>query len=222
MRSLTLLSLFICQSLWASVQLTTEGRVEVLALNSTDTIVHVKPGEWQLPNGTNQLLVRVSGMIDTNGGKQKFNGLPLVVTFEAHDQAVTIAEPFVIRDQRGVERYKRAPSVHLHVNGQPLPYQSDEIYDQSFSLTKNYDEMLASYNELGYGKAQLRTSTLKSTATAATSPAPSDVVLEATPSLTDKEESRRTSRLQHDFLTLPASERQEFLSWAVKHLNHGL
>jgi len=81
MKKILILSIAVMMSAFAQAQVTikTDNRVEVLAVNQTINKVPNKgKGDLKIANGDNQLLIRVTAMVDGNGGKTKFNSLPMI------------------------------------------------------------------------------------------------------------------------------------------------
>ncbi|MGF1696957.1 DUF2057 domain-containing protein [Vibrio lamellibrachiae] len=217
MKKLAVLSLALC-SVFAHAKTTiqTDSRVEILAVNQEiNQIANKGKGDLQIENGQNQLLVRVTAMIDTNGGKEKFNSSPLVVTFDVSDETLLLETPFAIRDQRAVNKYTANPTLKITSNGQEISASTDVITNETFALIKDYDAMLASYNQSN-GVAAITTS---AAVTAASTPKPVTLPeIEAPKKQTNP--VVKPSSLQTDFLAMTPDQRQEFVSWAVKNLNN--
>ncbi|WP_394146299.1 DUF2057 family protein [Vibrio atypicus] len=193
----------------AQVTIQTDKRVEILAVNQNiNQLPNRGKGDLKIANGENQLLLRVTALVDGNGGKSKFNSLPMVVKFSANDETLKFETPFAIRDERGVRNFEKQPSVKVTRNGQAVDVTTDVIFDQTFALIKDYDEMLAGYNQAG-GKAAIQTHAVNMKAA---------VAKPSTPKVSTAEFAS-TSTLQTDFLSMSPQQRQEFISWAVKHIN---
>lgn len=193
----------------AQVTIHTDNRVEILAVNQQINQIPKKAkGDLKIANGRNQVLLRVTAMVDGNGGKQKFNSNPMVVTFDASNETLLFETPLAIRDQRGVRKFEKQPTVKVTRNGQPVTIITEQIFNQSFALIHDYDAMLEEYNLAGGVAAiSVQTPTLRNN---------------------DKLQSHKVSKqgnschsgaIQSDFLSMNPAERQEFISWAVKHIN---
>ena len=193
----------------AQVTIQTDNRVEILAVNQNiNQIPNRGKGDLKIANGENQLLLRVTALVDGNGGKSKFNSLPMVVKFTANDETLKFETPFAIRDERAVRNFEKQPSVKVTRNGQQVDVTTDIIFDQTFALIKDYDEMLAGYNQAG-GKAAIQENMVRN-----------QVVLDKPlNSSTSSTKLVSTSALQSDFLSMSPQQRQEFIAWAVKHIN---
>ncbi|NOH81324.1 DUF2057 domain-containing protein [Vibrio sp. RE86] len=193
----------------AQVTIQTDNRVDILAVNQEiNTTPKKAKGDLKIENGVNQLLIRVTAMVDGNGGKKKFNSLPMVVKFEANNQTLKFETPFAIRDERGVRKFEKQPTVKVTSNGNDVPVEIELVYDQTFALIKDYDEMLEQYNLAG-GVAAI------------------NVVEPAIQPTSDQRQSANKTQsssavskgIQGEFLQMTPAQRQEFISWAVKHIN---
>ncbi|MCG9726010.1 DUF2057 family protein [Vibrio brasiliensis] len=193
----------------AQVTIHTDNRVEILAVNQQINQIPKKAkGDLKIANGHNQVLLRVTAMVDGNGGKQKFNSNPMVVTFDASNETLLFETPFAIRDQRGVRKFEKQPTVKVTRNGQPVTIITEQIFNQSFALIHDYDAMLEEYNLAGgVAAVSVETPTLRNN-----DKLQSDKV-------SKQDNSRHSGAIQSDFLSMSPAERQEFISWAVKHIN---
>ncbi|KGY13453.1 hypothetical protein NM22_04510 [Vibrio tubiashii] len=195
----------------AQVTIQTDSRVEILAVNQEiNNIPKKAKGDLKIENGVNQLLIRVTGMVDGNGGKKKFNSFPLVVRFEASDQTLKFETPFPIRDERAVNRYKKSPSIKVTSAGQDVSFDTEQIFDQTFAFIKDYDAMLIEYNLSG-GAASI---------TMSNKPMHSRVPKQVLGSVqTSGQLSIESTGIKDEYLLMTPTQRQEFISWAVKHIN---
>lgn len=211
-KALTLIALGLLSTMaHAKVTIQTDNRVEILAVNQViNSVPKQAKGDLKIENGVNQMLIRVTAMVDGNGGKQKFNSLPMVVKFEGHDETLKFETPFPIRDERAVTRFKSEPQVKVTSGGQAVTVESDIIYDQTFALIKDYDEMLHGYNLAG-GKAAISVASQPQKVS-------SNVIVNSSVENQGKI-APSFDHIQHGFLEMTPAQRQEFISWAVKHIN---
>lgn len=194
----------------AQVTIKTDNRVEILAVNQEiNQIPNKGKGDLKIANGLNQLLIRVTALVDSNGGKKKFNSSPMVVLFEASDQTLDLETPFAIRDERAIEKFQQEPSVSITSNGNAVPFEMDIIYDQTFALIKDYNEMLAGYNQSG------------SNASIQAKPKAEALVLPVATTKKAEGEAMRAveASIEQQYLSLTPEQRQAFVSWAVQHIN---
>ncbi|WP_070968719.1 DUF2057 domain-containing protein [Vibrio sonorensis] len=207
--TLALTFLILSTSAWANITIQTDSRVEILAVNQEINNVPKKgAGDLKIENGINQILVRVTSMVDGNGGKSKFNSNPIVLVFEANDETLTLESPFAIRSERDVERFNNNVDVKISSRGQEVSKKLDVIIDKSFGIFKDYDAMLVEYNLSGSPASIAPKSTLKKEATTR--------VTDDTPA----EVAQSLFNMEQGFLEMTPEQRQEFVSWAVKHINH--
>ncbi|NVD07221.1 DUF2057 domain-containing protein [Vibrio sp. JPW-9-11-11] len=196
----------------AQVIIQTDSRVEILAVNQPlNPVPKTAKGDLSMANGQQQLLLRVTAMVDGNGGKRKFHSHPMVVRFEANNETLLFTTPFAIRDQRGVDKFEKNPTVKVTRNGEPVRIVMDQIANQSFALINDYDAMLAEYNRTGGVAAipqDLASNTIHSRSTVPESPP-----RESTGDLPV------LKQIEADFLSMTPEQRQAFISWAVKHIN---
>lgn len=197
---------------YAQVTIHTDNRVEILAVNQQINQIPKKAkGDLKIANGQNQVLLRVTAMVDGNGGKKKFNSHPIVVTFDAKNETLLFETPFAIRDQRGVSKFEKNPTVKVTRNGQPVPFVLEQITNQSFALIHDYDAMLEEYNLAGGIAAIWLDLSPKST--------PTSNANKNSPQKVNEGNKLQSTRIQGDFLSMTPEQRQEFISWAVKHIN---
>ncbi|MGF1908023.1 DUF2057 domain-containing protein [Vibrio kasasachensis] len=207
-----LLAVFLCLfsvTTHAKVTIKTDNRVEVLAVNqSINQIPNKGKGDLKIVNGDNQLLIRVTGLYDTNGGKRKFSSYPMVIRFNAQDEVLFLETPFAIRDERGVNKFKKSPSVKITSDAHAVEYKLDIIYDQTFELIKDYNAMLDVYNQSG-GKAAILADF------------ESQPKLNRPSQLVKKTQSKCSDAIaiEDAFLNLTPEQRQNFISWGVQHIN---
>ncbi|ANU37144.1 hypothetical protein VSVS05_02040 [Vibrio scophthalmi] len=209
MKKILILSIAVMMSAFTQAQVTiqTDNRVEVLAVNQTINKVPNKgKGHLKIANGDNQLLIRVTAMVDGNGGKTKFNSLPMVIRFHASDQTLDLTTPFAIRTERAVKKFAENPLVSVTSDGEDWPYIVDVIHDQTFELLKDYNAMLMRYNQTK-GKAALVSAGSNNRFT----------TVEQSESSTNSTELNRV--METAFFEMTPSQRQQFLAWAVQHLN---
>ncbi|WP_039948974.1 DUF2057 family protein [Vibrio ichthyoenteri] len=209
MKKILILSIAVMMSAFAQAQVTikTDNRVEILAVNQTINQVPEKgEGDLQIANGENQLLIRVTAMVDGNGGKTKFNSLPMVIRFDAADQTLTLETPFAIRNERAVKQFSDNPSVSIMSKGQEIPYVLDTIHDQTFALLKDYNAMLSRYNQT-QGKATIAPVAIQ----ASTVP--------KTPLDHQRHDDSLHKVAETAFMQMTPTQRQQFIAWAVQRLN---
>ncbi|HAS62043.1 MAG TPA: DUF2057 domain-containing protein [Vibrio sp.] len=104
--------------------------------------------KFEVPNGTNQVVFRVSKLVDNNSGeKEKFNSDPFVVTFNAADTQVTLAMDAKITRLIHVEKFNENPKMKLtDSNGNVLDFKIDKL-PSILGLGRDYAKELKKYNQ---------------------------------------------------------------------------
>lgn len=182
----------------AQVTILTDNRIELLAVNTEINPILEKGENLKINNGINQLLVRVTAIVDGNGGKSKFVSSPIVLKFDAKDQVLELKTPFPIRDENAVRKFEKAPTLSVTSGGEDFDVIKDVIIDNEFSFFKDYDKLLEKYN------------LTNSIASINGKP----VIIES--AVTSKAGVSPT--IQSQFLLMSAEEQQAFMQWAMRNL----
>ncbi|GAK82921.1 UPF0319 protein VPA1584 precursor [Vibrio ponticus] len=153
-------------------------------------------------------MVRVTGLVDTNGGKKRFASLPIVIRFNATNQILKLETPFPIRAERDIKKFKESPSIKITSNGLPVDYQMDVIENQTFAFIKDYDKMLSTYNYSG-GKAAIL----------AEFESQGEIERVSKAALTTTVKCTNALAIEEAFLGMTPEQRQKFISWGVQHIN---
>ncbi len=166
----------------------------------------------ELPNGVNQLVVRVSKLIQGQGNPEKYRSEPMIVTFEAKDSEVKLASGQRILNSTDGENFNDAPSLTVtDENGSPLAVKFDVLkrggkFDTSAMFSRNYAKEVALYNQKnGYSFVQ------------GVEPIQDFAQLNTT----DVDASPKTlvtldkNSLKALYLQLPTEKRKAFLQWAI-------
>lgn len=189
-------------------------QIEPLLLNGKELTGNDFKAEQvlNLQPGQNQLLFALDQVVAQDGRQAKLVFPPVVIRFDAQPSPVTLSYA-TFRDANQAKKFRRNLDFSLvDQQGQAVDYQVDLLPIGGFSQFEDYQAAMAEYN-LSDGEA----------------------VLAARNSLQDKPQAKAVSSvelvdrtemtsevkatLQQDFLTMSVTERQEFISWAVKHLN---
>lgn len=103
---------------------------------------------FEVPNGTNQIVLRVSKLVDNNSGeKEKFNSDPFVVMFDAEDTDITIAMDAKVTRLIHVEKFNEDPKIKLtDSNGNIVDFKIDKL-PAILGLGRDYLKELEKYNE---------------------------------------------------------------------------
>ena len=192
------ITLLMSWSALAQVTILTDNRIELLAVNTEINPVLEKGENLKINNGLNQILVRVTAMVDGNGGKSKFVSSPIVLKFDANDQTLELKTPFPIRDQQAVRKFEKNPTLSITSKGAEFDVTKDVIIDNEFSFFKDYDKLLEKYN-LTDAIAAINSHNLKENAKVVST-------------------EKVSPSIQSQFLTMTVEEQQAFMQWAMRNL----
>lgn len=198
---------------WVGVMLLCAGAVQAevrVEVPGDFQILAVSDGKVQderhgvLADGAQQLLVRYEGVIpsrNSSDNDRQIRSEPQVIRYEASGQSVRL-QAAVPTDEKGMERYAKAPVVSLLVGDKPLKVQQEALVVNGMQIGMDWHARLMEYNR-GTGKAVLATGAV---ATAAAVQAPSVPA------------SELEGQLQQLFLRADPELRKRFIGWAVPRL----
>ena len=154
-------SLFFAYGANAAVEVTFAPDVETIIVNGDKTLnLLEKTEDLRLDNGLNQIVVRVSKLIQGQGDLEKYRSEPLVITFTADDQKFNIKPDVRIINSIDVSNFNVKPSMKLVTeNGSTIDAKIDvlpknQIGDSGSMFGRNYLKDLAYYNQAqGYAFA---------------------------------------------------------------------
>nr|WP_268895524.1 DUF2057 family protein [Grimontia sedimenti] len=100
----------------------------------------------ELPDGPNQLVVRVSKLIRENGVFTKFKSEPVVVTFDVSNTDVLVEPGKKFDSAQEVGDFKTKPTLKVsYNNGQILDVHTG-VLQRGKGILRDYGEELAAYN----------------------------------------------------------------------------
>lgn len=154
-------SLLFAYSANAAVDVTFSPDVETVIVNGNKTLnLLEKTEDLTLDNGLNQIVVRVSKLIQGQGNLEKYRSEPLVITFTADDQKFNIKPDVRIINSVDVSNFNAKPSMKLMTeNGSIIDAKIDVLPknksgDSGSMFGRNYLKDLAYYNQAqGYAFA---------------------------------------------------------------------
>lgn len=199
---------------WVGVMLLCAGAVQAevrVEVPGDFQILAVSDGKVQderhgvLADGAQQLLVRYEGVIpsrNSSDNDRQIRSEPQVIRYEARGQSVRL-QAAVPTDEKGMERYAKAPVVSLLVGDKPLKVQQEALVVNGMQIGMDWHARLMEYNR-GTGKAVLATGAVATTAAAALVPSVPASELEG--------------QLQQLFLRADPELRKRFIGWAVPRL----
>ena len=197
--------MLLCAGLSCAGSVQAEVRVEV---PGDFQILAVSDGKVQdeqhgvLADGAQQLLVRYEGVIpsrNSSDNDRQIRSEPQVIRYEARGQSVRL-QAVVPTDEKGMERYAKAPVVSLLAGDKLLKVQQDALVVNGMQIGMDWHARLMEYNR-GTGKAVLATTVAATAVQAPSVPA-----------------SELEGQLQQLFLQADPELRKRFIGWAVPRL----
>lgn len=197
---------------WVGVMLLCAGAVQAevrVEVPGDFQILAVSDGKVQderhgvLADGAQQLLVRYEGVIpsrNSSDNDRQIRSEPQVIRYEARGQSVRL-QAAVPTDEKGMERYAKAPVVSLLVGDKPLKVQQEALVVNGMQIGMDWHARLMEYNR-GTGKAVLAAGAVATTAAQAPSVPASEL----------------EGQLQQLFLRADPELRKRFIGWAVPRL----
>ena len=198
---------------WAGVALLCCGGVQAevrVEVPRDFQILAVSAGKVQdeqhavLADGEQQLLVRYEGVIPSRSSSDNdrlVRSEPQVIRYEASGQSVRL-QAAVPTDEKGMERYAKAPVVSLLAGDKPLKVQQEALVVNGMQIGMDWHARLMEYNR-GTGKAVLATGAVATTAAVQAPSVPA---------------SELEGQLQQLFLRADPELRKRFIGWAVPRL----
>ena len=196
---------------WVGVMLLCAGAVQAevrVEVPGDFQILAVSDGKVQderhgvLADGAQQLLVRYEGVIpsrNSSDNDRQIRSEPQVIRYEASGQSVRL-QAAVPTDEKGMERYAKAPVVSLLAGDKPLKVQQEALVVNGMQIGMDWHARLMEYNR-GTGKAVLATTVAATAVQAPSVPA-----------------SELEGQLQQLFLRADPELRKRFIGWAVPRL----
>ena len=187
-------------SVQAEVRVEVPGDFQILAV-SDGKVQDERHGV--LADGAQQLLVRYEGVIpsrNSSDNDRQIRSEPQVIRYEARGQSVRL-QAVVPTDEKGMERYAKAPVVSLLVGDKPLKVQQEALVVNGMQIGMDWHARLMEYNR-GTGKAVLAAGAVATTAAQAPSVPASEL----------------EGQLQRLFLQADPELRKRFIGWAVPRL----
>ena len=184
----------------AEVRVEVPGDFQILAV-SDGKVQDERHGV--LADGAQQLLVRYEGVIpsrNSSDNDRQIRSEPQVIRYEARGQSVRL-QAAVPTDEKGMERYAKAPVVSLLVGDKPLKVQQEALVVNGMQIGMDWHARLMEYNR-GTGKAVLAAGAVATTAAQAPSVPASEL----------------EGQLQRLFLQADPELRKRFIGWAVPRL----
>ncbi|MGC9401510.1 YccT family protein [Vibrio genomosp. F10] len=189
----------------AAVDLSIERNISALVVHGEEVGFSIsKKDKFELENGTNQVVIRVSQLVSDFGEKEKFNSQPIVLTFEASDTSLFVSAPSKISRVEQAEEFEKNPRfVVTDKSGKEIKVRQD-ILPASSGISRDYIKELARYN----AKHSIEGVAVVTTATTA-------VAVESKPKAkASSDQSQPSQMVEYWYEKASNEERTVFSDWA--------
>lgn len=236
-KSMLFFSVFMPFFAQADVNIKLHRDVEALVINGeAQPISLMGKRRLNLQNGMNQLVVRVSKLVESESSFEKFKTDPLVITFDAKNVDLTINATRNIFSKRQIKDFEQNPSFLLVTNKGETIASEQVLLPEGVGLVRDHEKELAKFNQKR-GIVIPGDQTLQAVAAvtlAAVSPvqavmaqgALKNVAPESTQVITPKLKKQANVSSENglilmkaDFLRMAPQDKKVFLQWAVKNVN---
>ena len=146
---LAIASLFGCSTTMAEVNVELDRDIHVIAINGESLgFTLMKKGNLDLKNGTNQLVVRIEKLIISEyGEKEKYNSVPVIMTFDASDLNVQLSASKDVKSVKESVLFDKNP---LFILKEPQAKTEllikQNILPSAGGFTRDYELEIARYN----------------------------------------------------------------------------
>ncbi|MDA9556270.1 DUF2057 domain-containing protein [Vibrio sp.] len=195
----------------AAVKVDFHPEVEAVIINGKDYSQSLNtPGEVELPDGANQLMLRVTRLIREQGRYNKFKSEPVVLTINATDTSFKIEPGKEFTSIEQVGDFKKKPTLKIMTESGNEPQYNVGYLERGDSLIRNYSAELAAFN--AQHNYQFSMVAASSAAVVATEQAAASKGSTNTISLN---EGTDLDKMKKAYSELPLHQQKAFLSWAV-------
>ena len=219
----------------AEVNVSLHKDVEVLVINGEALPMSLmSKSKMTLENGTNQLLIRVSKLIESGPDFEKFKTNPLVITFDASNEDLTIKPTKMILSSRQVNDFKKKPSFILSNKAGTVLASNQAILPADSGLMRDYEKELMKFNRKPNlliaskytdpatvaQEVLLVSSNLAGTdvSSSAVSTQLQGVIKQASSHQAEGASENSLILMKADFLRMNSEEKNIFLRWAIKNV----
>lgn len=217
-----LLGMVVSSNTYADVTVSIDRNLQILAVNGVEPEISFgHTDEINLPNGSNQLLVRLEKVIHFGGTQNKYKSPAMVVSFNEANENLILKSAAIVRDEMTAKAFDKKPEVLLiNSSQQPIDFKQDVLVAKGFSVFRDYENELYNYNSQGkiasisalnnVGINQKRSE-------AASEPAKTVQIAQdamVNSQATTQSVSKSYDMIQYLFGEASSAERQEFANWA--------
>ena len=193
-------------TVFAAIDIKLSKDIELIATNGQEVGMRLfKKRQLELDNGLNQLVVRVAKLVrQSNGEFEKFNSDPVIITFEADDQRLSLDVDTVVNTVVEANKFNQMPSFVLTSQNGLVRFEQ-ELLPRGPGITRDYDKEIFRYNSqrnIPIKKANIDSSFSQATSIIHTSS-------------TSIESADSLKAIQLKYQALSDEQKKAFLSWAV-------
>ncbi|RNE71783.1 DUF2057 domain-containing protein [Vibrio cholerae] len=220
-----LLGMVVSVNAYADVMVSIDRNLQILAVNGVEPDLSFgHTAQLKLPNGTNQLLMRVEKVIQYSGNQNKYKSPAMVVKFNQENSQVLVKPASIVKDETTAKAFDKNPAVVLtNLANQPVEFEQDVLVTQGFSLIRNYEKELYRYNSQAkeasvsalnqVGFNQKRSAAEPVLAAATQTPEPMTAAEQVEPVASTSSPTSLTM-VQYLYSEATRAEQQEFANWA--------
>ncbi|MDD9177787.1 MULTISPECIES: YccT family protein [Aliivibrio] len=146
---LAITSLFSCSAAMAEVNVELDNDIHIVAINGESLgFTLLKDSDLELQNGVNQLVVRIEKLITSEyGEKEKYNSVPVVMTFDASDLNLQLSASKNIKNVKESIVFNKNPIFILkEPQAKTGLLVEQSILPSAGGFTRDYELEIARYN----------------------------------------------------------------------------
>ncbi|GEM74708.1 DUF2057 family protein [Vibrio sagamiensis] len=215
-------------SSFATVNVDFDVAIEPMLINGEEVGSFVNQmTKAELPNGTNQLVIRVSKLIRDKGVFTKFKSEPIVLTFDASDTNLRIEPGKAFNSSEEVGDFQTNPKAKIIQNDGNIMSVHEGVLEPGKGLIRDYSDELAAYNMAHGHTFELSNEALTAALPEAGEKSKVELIKESKIKAEREKQLqpkkinislRKTAKvesLKGQFKGLTVTEQKEFLAWAI-------
>ncbi|NOH81349.1 DUF2057 domain-containing protein [Vibrio sp. RE86] len=123
---------------------------------------------YTVPDGKNQVVLRVSKLVEKMGEKEKFNSKAFVMTFDESNQELFIEANAKLMRVEQAEAFNETPRFSVkNAQGKQIQFDLDELPNLG-GITRDHEKELVKYNKKNYPELIAGTTAVVATSTTVT------------------------------------------------------
>ncbi|AUI85608.1 hypothetical protein BS333_04055 [Vibrio azureus] len=215
-------------SSFATVNVDFDVAIEPMLINGEEVGSFVNQmTKAELPDGANQLVVRVSKLIRDKGVFTKFKSEPIVLTFDASDVNLRIEPGKAFNSSEEVGDFQTHPTAKIIQDDGQIMSAHEGVLKRGKGLIRDYSDELAAYNMAHDHTFALAQKALTAVVPETGTSVQAEIAKTSLPQAELKKPAqsekvnislRKTAKvesLKGQFKGLTVTEQKEFLTWAI-------